>query len=223
MQEKNFDDTVMKKETEPCVENDSAENENAAENHSEAMQEELKELNEKKETAESNLEATQEELRESQEEKSLDDYKEMIEKLQQEKEELHNQYLRLAADFQNYKRRNEKEKNDIYEFANEKLILELLPIIDNFERALQSVKESEENKKFVEGVEMIFKQLLAVLNKNGVQEIDAMGKAFDPNYHHAVMQEENPDYESNTIIEVLQKGYTFREKVIRPSMVKVAN
>ncbi|HHY90857.1 MAG TPA: nucleotide exchange factor GrpE [Clostridiales bacterium] len=187
------------------------------------MQEELKELNEKKETAESNLEATQEELRESQEEKSLDDYKEMIEKLQQEKEELHNQYLRLAADFQNYKRRNEKEKNDIYEFANEKLILELLPIIDNFERALQSVKESEENKKFVEGVEMIFKQLLAVLNKNGVQEIDAMGKAFDPNYHHAVMQEENPDYESNTIIEVLQKGYTFREKVIRPSMVKVAN
>lgn len=205
MQEKNFDDAMMEKETEPCVQNDSNDS------------------LENEDTAEDNLEANQEELKESQEEMSLDEYKEMIEKLQQEKEELNNQYLRLVADFQNYKKRIEKEKSDIHEFANEQLILELLPVIDNFERALQSAKEVEQDKKFVEGVEMIFQQFLAVLNKNGVQEIDAMGKIFDPNYHHAVMQEENPDYESNTIVEVFQKGYTFREKVVRPSMVKVVN
>jgi molecular chaperone GrpE len=202
MQEKKFQDSKNKPTQDQCAQNESLENENIKN---------------------SNLEATQEELNEQQQETDLDDYKAVFERLQQEKEELNSKYLRLAADFQNFRKRVDKEKSDIYEFANEKLILDLLPVVDNFERALQSAKENEQEKAFVKGIEMIFKQFLDVLTKNGVKEISAIGETFDPNYHHAVMQEENSDYESNTITEVFQKGYTFNEKVVRPSMVKVVS
>lgn len=137
-----------------------------------------------------------------------------------EEEALNTKYMRLMADFQNYKKRVEKEKGDIYAYANEKLVSELLTVIDNFERALmhQSADES-----FAEGMKMIFKQLAGVLEKAGLEEINAEGEEFDPNFHNAVMTEDNPDFESGRVTEVLQKGYLLNKKVIRPSMVKVNN
>ena len=137
-----------------------------------------------------------------------------------EDEALNVKYLRLMADFQNFKRRTEKEKSDIYAFANEKIVSELLNVIDNFERALALGQEGD---SFVEGMSLIFKQLQGVLEKAGVKEIEALGQEFDPNFHNAVMMEDTDEYESGKVSEVLQKGYTLNNRVIRPSMVKVAN
>lgn len=128
-------------------------------------------------------------------------------------------YMRLMADFQNYKKRVEKEKKDLYSYANEKIISELLSVLDNFERALDQGSEGE---GFKEGMEMIFKQLGDVLEKSGLAEISALGEDFDPNFHNAVMTEETEKYESGKVSGVMQKGYTLNGKVIRPSMVKVA-
>ncbi|TCO80055.1 nucleotide exchange factor GrpE [Marinisporobacter balticus] len=176
--------------------------------------EEMKE-NETKmdEPVESNLDATKEEMNEC----SME-----FEKIKEENKELNNKYLRMTADFQNYRKRAEKEKSDIYNFANEKLMIDLLPTIDNLERAMQSYTDEGKDASLAEGMEMILKQFLDVCHKNGVEEIEAMKKEFDPNYHHAVMQEENDDYDANIIIDVFQKGYTLFGKVIRPSMVKVS-
>ena len=137
-----------------------------------------------------------------------------------EDEALNTKYLRLMADFQNYKRRTEKEKNDIYAFANEKIVSELLNVIDNFERALDAGNDGD---SFVEGMNLIFKQLQGVLEKAGVVEIEALGQDFDPNFHHAVLTEDSTEYESGKVTAVLQKGYLLNNKVIRPTMVKVAN
>ena len=137
-----------------------------------------------------------------------------------EEEALNTKYLRLMADFQNYKRRTEKEKSDIYAFANEKIVSELLNVIDNFERALDAGNEGD---SFVEGMNLIFKQLQGVLEKAGVVQIEALGQDFDPNFHHAVLTEDSAEYESGKVTAVLQKGYLLNDKVIRPTMVKVAN
>lgn len=136
-----------------------------------------------------------------------------------EEEALNTRYLRLMADFQNFKRRTEKEKSDIYAFANEKIISELLNVIDNFERALAA---GDPEDSFCKGMEMILKQLLGVLEKAGASEIEALGADFDPNFHNAVMTEDSDEYESGKVTEVLQKGYVLNNRVIRPSMVKVA-
>ena len=137
-----------------------------------------------------------------------------------EEEALNVKYMRLMADFQNFKRRTEKEKSDIYAFANEKIVTELLNVIDNFERALA---HGQEGDSFANGMNLIFKQLQGVLEKAGVKEIEALGLDFDPNFHNAVMMEDSDKYESGKVSCVLQKGYTLNSKVIRPSMVKVAN
>ena len=129
-------------------------------------------------------------------------------------------YMRLMADFQNYKRRVEKEKSDIYAYANEKLVTQLLDVMDNFERGLAGECA---DAGYAEGMELIFKQLVGVLEKAGLEEIKALGEDFDPNFHNAVMTEDNPDFESGKVSGVMQKGYTLNSKVIRPSMVKVNN
>ena len=155
-------------------------------------------------------------------ESSEDDKKESSEdgKKDAEEEALNLKYMRLMADFQNFKRRTEKEKSDIYAFANEKIISELLNVIDNFERALAAGNADD---SFYKGMEMILKQLLGVVEKAGASEIAALGEDFDPNFHNAVMTEDSTEYESGKVTEVLQKGYILNNKVIRPSMVKVAN
>ena len=144
------------------------------------------------------------------------------EKPAEEDEDLNTRYLRLAADFQNFRRRTEKEKSDIYAFANEKFALGLLEVMDNFERAMEHAADSSD-PKLAEGMQLILKQLQGVLEKNNVEEIEALGKPFDPNYHNAVMTEAAEEgTEPNTVTKVLQKGYMLNKKVIRPSMVAVA-
>lgn len=137
-----------------------------------------------------------------------------------ESEDLKTQYLRLAADFQNFKKRSEKEKSDIYAHANKEIALDMLEVIDSFEIAL-SHKDSVE-KNFVSGMEKILKQFQTVLEKNGIEEISAEGEEFDPIFHHAVMTEDTEDFESGHVSAVLKKGYMLNGKVIRAAMVKVA-
>ena len=129
-------------------------------------------------------------------------------------------YMRLMADFQNFKRRTEKEKGDIYSFANEKIVTELLTVLDNFERALE---HECSDAGYAEGMQLIFRQLIDVLTKAGLEEIPALGEDFDPRFHNAVMTEDNDEYESGKVSGVMQKGYMLNKKVIRPSMVKVTN
>ena len=140
----------------------------------------------------------------------------------EEDEELSAKYMRLMADFQNFKRRAERERGEIYARANESIVTGLLEVADNFERALAD-DSAGEDENFRKGMEMIFNQMMDVLSKSGVEEIKAQGEEFDPNYHNAVMMEDTDKVDSGKVSEVLQKGYTLNGRVIRPSMVKVAN
>ena len=145
-------------------------------------------------------------------------------------------YMRLMAEFQNFKKRAAKEKSDIHAFANERIINDLLPVLDNFERALggsadgaepdggskpEAAEMSEEFANYVKGMELIFLQLKAALEKAGLKEINALGEDFDPAYHNAVMTDQSDEYEDGKISKVMQKGYTLNGRVVRPSMVAV--
>ena len=132
---------------------------------------------------------------------------------------LKNSFLRVQADFANYKKRAEKERLDTIKYASEKLMVDLLPVFDNFERALQSESEKD---GFYEGVQLIHNQLLDALKNNGLSEIESKDQPFDPNLHHAVVMEEVEGLEEDTVVDVLQKGYKLNDRVIRPSMVKVS-
>lgn len=142
------------------------------------------------------------------------------EKSESDEPEDDNKFIRLMADFQNYKKRAEKEKSDIYAWANEKIVTNLLSVLDNFERALEHESKDEQ---YVEGMKLIFKQLTDALTAAGLEEINADGQPFDPNFHNAVMTCDDEGYDSGIVVEVLQKGYTLNGKLLRPSMVKVNN
>ncbi|MCQ2555020.1 MAG: nucleotide exchange factor GrpE [Clostridia bacterium] len=129
-------------------------------------------------------------------------------------------YVRLLAEYQNFKRRTEKEKADIRQYGIEKVVKQMLDVADNFERAL-NVETSDE--KFKDGVELILKQFLTALENSGVSEIKALGEEFDPNFHQAIMMEDSTEYESGKVTCVIQKGYLLNNRVVRPAMVKVAN
>ena len=136
-----------------------------------------------------------------------------------EDEDLQAKFVRLQADFQNFRRRSEAEKSDIYAYANEKIILQVLDVIDNFDRAMETAPADD---KFAEGMQLILKQLTDVLERNNVTEIEALNKNFDPAFHNAVMTEAVDGVESGIVTKVLQKGYVLNSKVIRPSMVVVS-
>ena len=127
-------------------------------------------------------------------------------------------YMRLMAEFQNFKRRAAKEKSDIHAYANEKIVGDLLPVLDNFERALSTETEDE---GYAKGMQLIFEQLKTALGNAGLEEIKAMDEEFDPNVHNAVMTETIEEKEDGTITKVLQRGYRLKDKVVRPSMVAV--
>ncbi len=139
---------------------------------------------------------------------------------EQEILDLKNSLSRIQADFINFKNRTQKEKAQSIALANEGLILRLLPVIDDLERALGQENCQDE---YSEGINMIYKNMIEILKGEGLEEIPSVGEPFDPNYHHAVVMEDSDDIESNHIIETLQKGYLLNDKVIRPSMVKVSN
>lgn len=139
-----------------------------------------------------------------------------------ESEELKNQLIRLQADFSNYKKRMEKEREGYIDLGVKKLALDILPVIDNLERALKSIEEYANDDEIFKGINLIDDQLLEVLSKNNITEIKANGEKFDPNLHHAVAMVDSEDLESDMIVDVLQKGYQINESVLRPSMVRVS-
>ncbi len=143
-----------------------------------------------------------------------------VEELSRESRDFQDKFKRTQADFANYRRRMQEEKSGLAVEYKCELIEELLPVIDNFERALDSC---EINNDFSQGVEMIYKQLINVLEKEGVEEIEAEGEEFDPRRHEAVEEVEVSEEDSGTVVEVVQTGYRFEDKIIRPAMVKVAN
>lgn len=151
------------------------------------------------------------------------DKKEKKDKKDQKIDELTDQYRRTLAEFDNYRKRTEKEKTAMFEVGAKNIIEKLLPVIDSFERGLATVSEEQKAEPFVEGMDKIYKQLVKQLEDAGVKEIEAMDKEFDPNLHNAVMHVDDENVGENIIVEVFQKGYTYRDSVVRHSMVKVAN
>lgn len=138
-------------------------------------------------------------------------------------EELTDRLKRSMAEFDNYRKRTEKEKAAMYEIGAKDIIEKLLPVVDNFERGLKAIPEGEEKSAFAEGMDKIYKQMVKMLEDAGVKPIEAVGKEFDPNFHNAVMHVEDETLGENIIAEEFQKGYLYRDSVVRHSMVKVAN
>lgn len=132
------------------------------------------------------------------------------------------QLQRLQADFDNYRKRTQKEKEDLAQYAATRVVEAMLPIVDNFERAITSAQTSQDFEAFAQGVEMIYRQVYSLLEKEGLKPIEAVGQPFDPKVHDAIVQMDSDEYPENTVIEELQKGYYLKDKVLRPSMVKVS-
>ncbi|GAB3795308.1 nucleotide exchange factor GrpE [Virgibacillus kimchii] len=153
-------------------------------------------------------------------ENNQDESQTKLEDLEKEKEEVYQRLLRLQAEYDNYKKRSQKEKEASLKYKSEDLVTELLPVVDNFERALQ-VEKNDQTKGIIDGITMVYNQFKTALSTAGVEEIETVDKEFDPNLHHAVMQTEDEDKGSNIIVEELQKGYMLKDRVIRPAMVKV--
>lgn len=175
-----------------------------------------------------NDEAIQEEKfdqNENQQEEKLNEENESAEKKpaedKKEDESLQNQLIRLQADFDNFRKRTIREKEDIYKYALEDFSSKLLPVLDNMERAVSSLEKNKIEDEYANGVKMVLAQLKGVLEKEGLKEIECENQEFDPNLHHGVTVEDSDDHKEDEIIEVFQKGYKFKEKVIRPAMVKI--
>lgn len=153
--------------------------------------------------------------------KEIDDLKAENSSLRQQLSEYESIAKRAMADYDNYRKRTEKEKDEILRYANEKLIMDLLPIVDNMERAVNSFKDNSAFKDYYDGINMVLNQIYQLLEKYDVKEINALNEEFNPYKHHAIAQVDDKEH-ANTVIEVLLKGYTMNDKVIRPSLVKVA-
>ena len=138
-------------------------------------------------------------------------------------EELNDRLFRNMAEFDNFRKRSEKEKSQMFEIGAKSIVEKILPVIDNFERGLGAITEEEKESAFVQGIEQIYKQFTTALEEVGVTPIEAVGKEFNPEYHNAVMQGEDENYGDNIISDEFQKGYMYKESVVRHSMVKVMN
>jgi molecular chaperone GrpE len=149
------------------------------------------------------------------------DYAAEIQNLTSKLEEADNRYLRLQADFDNFRRRTRLDIEAGEKYKAQKLVTELLPVLDNFERGLKIEADNEQTKTLLQGMEMVYRSLVEALKKEGVEPIEAVGKEFDPNFHQAVMQGEDENFGQNIVTDEFQKGYMLKDRLIRPSMVKV--
>ena len=194
----------------------------------EEMEEEILENEEINDTAEEETveeaeEAVAEEPETEKEKGSFFKKKEKKDKKDEKIEELTDRVRRQMAEFDNFRKRTEKETTQMFETGAKSIVEKILPVVDNFERGLAAVTEEEKGTPFVEGMEKIYKQMMTVLEEAGVKPIEAVGQEFDPNLHNAVMHVEDEEFGENIIAEEFQKGYTYRDSVVRHSMVKVAN
>ena len=188
-----------------------------------AEEECAKEASEGEEASENEEEEPDEEDEDKKSGKKLFGKKNKKDKKDEKIEELTDRITRQMAEFDNFRKRTEKEKSQMYEIGAKDIIEKILPVVDNFERGLDAVKEEDKEDPFIQGMEMVYKQLMTVLGELGVKPIEAVGKEFDPNLHNAVMHVEDENCGENIIAEEFQKGYMYRDSVVRHSMVKVAN
>lgn len=209
--EQEIKDSILEEEMEDAVE--------------ETVEEETKACEEADQALEEETEESKEETEETAEEGKAGFFnkKKKKDKKDIQIEELTDKVKRTMAEFENFRKRNEREKTHMYEVGAKDIIEKMLPVVDNFERGLTSIPEDQKDGAVAQGMEMIYKQMITALEEIGVKEIEALGKEFDPNFHNAVMHEDNDEAGENIIVEVFQKGYTYRDAVIRYSMVKVAN
>ena len=166
---------------------------------------------------------TEPEKKEAEPEEKKDKKKKKKDKAQERIEELEDRVKRQMAEFDNFRKRTEKEKSHMYEIGARDVIEKILPVVDNFERGLAAVPEEDKGNPFAEGMDKIYKQLMTTLNDLGVKPIEAVGQKFDPNFHNAVMHIEDEELGENVVAEEFQKGYLYKDSVVRHSMVKVAN
>ncbi|WP_442954896.1 nucleotide exchange factor GrpE [Paenibacillus sp. SYP-B4298] len=145
-----------------------------------------------------------------------------LNELHKQVEDAQQRALRAQADFDNYRRRTIKEKEELAQYASMKLITELLPVIDNFERALSAAQTAEDKDSFIKGVDMIFRQFNQVLQQEGLAQMETVGQPFNPDFHQAIMQVESDEHEEGIVVEEVQRGYMLKDKVLRPAMVKVS-
>ncbi|WEK53079.1 MAG: nucleotide exchange factor GrpE [Candidatus Cohnella colombiensis] len=138
-------------------------------------------------------------------------------------EENQNRYLRAQADFDNFRRRSLKEKEELAAYASQKVISQLLSVLDNFQRALQTGSDNAEIASYLKGYEMIYRQLFQVLEAEGLKQMDAVGKPFDPELHQAIMQVDSEEHDEGIVVEVVQEGYVLKDKLLRAAMVKVSS
>ena len=187
------------------------------------------ETTEAPETEESTAEATEaeeaveNETEDSSEGKPKKKKKDKKDKKDEQIEELNDKLKRQMAEFDNFRKRTEKEKTQMFDMGAKTIIEKILPVIDNFERGFTTVDEADKDDAFVSGMDMVYKQLMTELESAGVKPIEAVGKEFDPEFHNAVMQVESEEYESGIIAQELQKGYTYKVTVVRHSMVAVVS
>ena len=157
--------------------------------------------------------------------KNLEKIKELektLEKKEQEIKDLNDKYLRLYAETENMRKRLEREKKDFLEYANENILKDILPIIDNIERAIEHSDENSNIQNFIKGMELTLTSFLKILEKYSVKPVDALEKPFNPEFHEAMQVQETDKYEPNTVLQELQKGYTYKERLLRPSLVIVS-
>ena len=201
----------LTEETTPETSGDASENESVEDTAQEATKEEPAEEKEVKE--------------EDKEDKKEKKKKEKVDKKQEtlkvKIEELEDRVKRQMAEFENFRKRTEKEKTMMFETGAKSVIEKILPVVDNFERGLAAIPEDEKGGAFAQGMEMIYKQLMTELENMQVKVIPAVGEEFNPDFHNAVMQVESDEYESGVVAQELQKGYTYRDSVVRHSMVAV--
>lgn len=182
---------------------------------------ELNELNEQINQPEK--EEQNSEMTESNKEHNKEELQKRIEELEIEVSEWKEKFLRKAAEFENYKRRTENDQLNLVTYAAESFIKKILPIVDDFERSLEHINDSNDYEKLKEGVQLIYNKLVKVLDEQGVKKIDAVGKPFDVEYHEALMQKADNSVPPHTVIEELEKGYLYKDKVIRHSKVIVSS
>lgn len=166
-------------------------------------------------------EAKSDDVKDSKEDKKQDKNEELT-KLQEQYDKLNQQYIRLAADFDNYRKRQEQERENLIKYGTESVLKKLLEVLDNFERGEKALEGVEDCEKVKESFNLVHKQVIDALTKLGLEEIKAVGEEFDPNFHEAVMQTPTSEHPEHTVITELQKGYKVGEKVLRPTLVNVA-
>lgn len=186
------------------------------ETETEESEQECEEETDEKLKAEKSKEASEKTKRFGKKEKKKDPKDILI-------EELTDKNKRQMAEFDNFRKRTEKEKSAMYEIGAKDIIEKMLPIVDNFERGFDAISEEEKSSPFIEGMEKVFKQLTKALEDAGVKQIETLGQEFDPNLHNAVMHIDDEEFGENVVAQEFQKGYTYRDNVVRHSMVKVAN